>query len=232
MHIHKNKSFILLLLIFGSFFFSCAATSENSEGEARTYTQLQEEKRLLLENSFQSLREYVEKEMPPESLFVFITDTSRYWMDTLELAAQTELPEILETRPFHEILSIVTYRLYEKEKMWAIPENRMLFIVLSKNGVLWKLTSQAFGPVEVRNDRGTVGLSVTPKIPLMIFTWDDQTWRMDLKETMPLVTKGMESIGAKKDWTKTKLALYILEKEFRYDFMQVDDSLLSPVPSI
>ncbi len=232
MHSFKNKSFAVFLLSFVFLFAACAATSETPDGSAKTYSQVQENKQALLEQSFASFRDYVNRDMPPESLFVFITDTSRYWMDTLELAAQTESLNLLEERPFHEVLAIITYRLYEKEKMWTVPENRMLFIMISKHGILWRLTDQAFGPAEVRNDRGTFGLSITPKIPLMIFTWDDQSWRLDLRETMPLVMRGYETIAIKKSLTRTQLALDILEKEFRYDVMTIDDSLLHPVPSI
>ena len=55
---------------------------------------------------------------------------------------------------------------------------------------------------------------------------------MDLKNSIPLITKGLESIGVKKDWSNTELALYLLEKEFRYYFRNIDKSLLDPVPSI
>ena len=108
----------------------------------------------------------------------------------------------------------------------------MLYLITAKKGILELVTSLPLGPFEVKNDRGSLGLAKSPKVPVILFVWDDISWRMDLKNSIPLITKGLESIGVKKDWSNTELALYLLEKEFRYDFRNIDKSLLDPVPSI
>jgi hypothetical protein len=86
--------------------------------------------------------------------------------------------------------------------------------------------------MEVKNDRGSIGLAQSPKVPVLLFTWDDLKWELDVVESFPLATKGIESIGVKKNWSNTKLALYLLEKEYRYDYSSIDESLLEPIPSI
>jgi hypothetical protein len=63
----------------------------------------------------------------------------------------------------------------------------------------------------------------------MIFEWDDQTWKLNLPETVPLITKGIESIAFKKNWTSRKLALYWIEKEYHMTYSRLDDSLLEPL---
>ncbi|MBS7391325.1 MAG: hypothetical protein KIG51_04420, partial [Fibrobacter sp.] len=60
--------------------------------------------------------------------------------------------------------------------------------------------------------------------------WDDISWKLNVKATLPLVTKGLESIGMKKEWSTKELALYLLEKEFHYTYTNIrfDDSLFDP----
>ena len=105
----------------------------------------------------------------------------------------------------------------------------MIYMMLSKSGMLDRLTRLKLGPMKVKNDRGSIGLEKSPEVPIMIFEWDDQTWKLDLPETIPLITKGIESIAVKKNWTGRKLAMYWIEKEYHMTYSRLDDSLLEPL---
>ena len=83
--------------------------------------------------------------------------------------------------------------------------------------------------MKVKNDRGSIGLAQSPEVPVMIFEWDDLAWKLDLPETLPLITKGIESIAVKKNWTAKKLALYWIEKEYHMTYSRLDESLLEPI---
>jgi len=107
----------------------------------------------------------------------------------------------------------------------------MLSLVTGPNGVIQRAVNLKLGPFEVKNDRGSVGLATSSKVPIILFTWDDSSWKLDLVATMPLITKGLETIGVKKDWSNTKLVLYLLEKEYHYNYNNIDESLLEPVPA-
>ena len=65
-------------------------------------------------------------------------------------------------------------------------EDRMLYMLLSKSGMLDRFTRLKLGPMKVKNDRGSIGLAKSPEVPIMLFEWDDQTWKLDLPGTIPL----------------------------------------------
>lgn len=235
---HNVKDTILksLLVTLSIFLWSCASSGAidktSASEKTESYQMIQEEKQLLLENTFKEMLATIKRGVAPDSLLPYITEESRYWLDDLEQVALSESKEMLSERPFHEILAVMMFRLYQRENLFKTDQYRMLYLITAKKGVLELVTSLPLGPFEVKNDRGSLGLAKSPKVPVILFVWDDISWRMDLKNSIPLITKGLESIGVKKDWSNTELALYLLEKEFRYDFRNIDKSLLDPVPSI
>lgn len=236
---HRLQNIALTCVLFCSFAFlfsACAVSNSGVVGEAAAkssgYEMQQQEKQLLLKKTFADLIATVQSGSDPESILPFITDSSEYWFDSLEVAAKTENEEMLSVRPFCEVYMILLYRIYEREHLWTVQEDRMLSLAFAKKGMLLKLTELELGPMEIKNDRGSIGLASSPKVPVLLFTWDDVKWELDVVESFPLATKGLESIGVKKDWSNVKLALYLLEKEYRYDFSFIDESLLEPIPSI
>lgn len=208
---------------------ACAGT-ERSE---MPHADMADHKLALLDSTYTKMLEMTAAMAPADSILPLLTDGSRDWLDTIERAAQTESREQVERRPFHEIMTIVTYRLLLRENQFAgIPEHRMLRLATGQHGILQKVSSLKLGPFEVKNDRGSRGLAGSPKVPVLVFAWDDRAWRLDLVETLPLVTRGLETIGVKKDWTPAGTVLYILDKAYHNVYRNVDESLLEPVPSI
>jgi hypothetical protein len=136
-------------------------------------------------------------------------------------------------RPFHEILVIVTYRLLLRENVLAeYPDYKMLRFALGEKGILRRAKDLKLGPFEVKNDRGSRGLAESPKVPIVIFKWDEMRWKFDLPESMQLLTRGLETISVKKDWSNAKTAIYLLEKYYHNTFFNINESLLNPVPAI
>lgn len=234
-------------LLIGLAFSGCAGTAGNVEqganaeqkpasvvgdsaAKATSYKIQQEEKQAMLEQTFSGMLNTIRTSSSPQDLLPFITDTSEYWLDSLEEAAFREQEGQLNERAFCEVYAILRYRIYEREHLWGeISEDKMLSLVLAKQGILDRLTELKLGPMKIKEDRGSVGLATSPEVPVILFVWDDVKWEFDLRASMPLVTKGIETIGVKKNWSNTKLALYLLEKEFRFEFSRIDESLLNPV---
>jgi len=187
------------------------------------------DKQAMLESMFAKFISSVRDGADAETFYSLLTDTSEYWLDTLENHARVYNAEALDTCQFYEAYSILLYRLYEREHLWETDDDRMLFLFLSKSGMLDRFTNLNLGPMKVKNDRGSVGLAKSPEVPIMIFEWDDLAWKLDLTETIPLITKGIESIAVKKNWTGVKLALYWLEKEYRMTYSRLDESLFEPI---
>lgn len=187
------------------------------------------DKQAMLESMFKNLLNAIHEDTPADELYAMLTDSSEYWLDTLEYHARTFGPEQLETCPFYEIYSILLYRLYEREHLWTVPEDRMLWLYMSKAGIMHNFTKLKLGPMKVKNDRGSIGLEQSPEVPIMIFEWDDKSWKLDLGETVPLITKGLEATAVKKSWSNKKLALYWLDREYHMTYSRLDDSLCEPI---
>src|SRR5690554_3451579 len=213
-------------------FVSCTKSPPVPVESHNTYQSLQVEKQALLKKTFDEMLVVIQKNLEADSLLPCITEESKFWLEDLEYAALTETDIELEQRPFNELLAILAFRLYLREHLFSTDQHRMLELILLKKGFFEMVISLPLGPFEVKNDRGSLGLAKSPKVPVILFTWDDISWRMDIKNSLPLITKGLETIGVKKNWSNTTLALYLLEKEFRYDFRDINETLLNPVPSI
>ena len=243
MHILKNKLLLLASLALLLFISSCASTdslakgassdiqgaSPNATEKNAQYEAREKNKQTMLEEMFSNFLSAVREGAPAEALYDFLTDSSEYWLDTLENHARVYDAEALDTCQFYEAYSIIMYRLYEREHLWESDDDRMLFLILSKSGMLERFTKLNLGPMKFKNDRGSVGLAKSPEVPVMTFEWDDSAWKLNLPETVPLITKGIESIAVKKNWTNRRLAIYWIEKEYHMTYSRLDESLFEPI---
>ncbi len=244
MHILKNK--IVNALVCGSlaFFAGCAGSSSGESPKANAldaalgesavqkdskYQEREQDKQVLLEEMFRGFVNAMGTDTPAEKLLEMLTDSSEYWLDTLEAHAMSYTEADIDTCQFYEAYSILLYRLYEREHLWEVSEDKMLWLYLSKSGVFQRFTSLNLGPLKVKNDRGSVGLAKSPEVPIMLFEWDDSAWKLNLVETVPLITKGIEATASKKSWSNKKLALYWLDKEYHMQYSRLDESLCEPI---
>lgn len=248
MHTLKNTIVMALAVGVSVFFWACAGSSnakdtndprneslvdatlgESAEIKNEKVGHREYDKQAMLESMFQNLLNAIHEDTPADDLYAMLTDSSEYWLDTLENHARTYRPEDLDTCQFYEIYSILLYRLYEREHLWQVPEDRMLWLYMSKAGIMHNFTKLKLGPMKIKNDRGSIGLEQSPEVPIMIFEWDDKSWKLDLVETVPLITKGIEATAVKKSWTNKKLALYWLDREYHMTYSRLDDSLCEPI---
>lgn len=236
MHVLKNKIVVVLMVIAAAFFAGCAGSSsqksvldESAMVKDAKAQEREMDKLALLDNMFQKFLNATQVETPADTLYEMLTDPSEDWLKELERHAMSYTEEELDTCQFYEIYSILLYRLYEREHLWEVSEDRMLWLFLSKAGMIHRFTSLKLGPMKVKNDRGSVGLASSPEVPIMLFEWDDSDWKLDLVETIPLITKGVEATAVKKSWTNKKLALYWLDKEYHLQYSRLDESLFAPI---
>lgn len=246
MHDKKNKivtSAVKVLLTASlAVFVACAGSAkENAKSEADVkpnesaavkdalYQGREQDKQYTLEIMFQEFLKAIGTDTPADDLLEMLTDSSEYWLDTLENHAKVYTEAELDSCQFYEVYSILLYRLYEREHLWDVQDDRMLWLYLSKAGVIHRFTSLNLGPLKVKNDRGSVGLASSPEVPIMLFEWDDNVWKLNLMETIPLITKGLEATAVKKNWSNKKLALYWLEKEYHMQYSRLDESLFEPI---
>lgn len=240
MHILKNKIVAALLAASFVVFAGCAGNSQkNSSGGSvlgetaaekdAKFQEREQDKLSMLESMFDNFKAAVKENKSADTLLGYLTDSSEYWLDTLENHAKTYNAEAIDTCLFYEAYAIILYRLFEREHLWETQDDRMLYLLLSKSKFLDLVNRVNVGPFEVKNDRGSVGLAKSPKVPIMLFEWDDSSWKLDLVETLPLITKGIEATASKKSWTGAKLALYWLDKEYHMQYSRLDESLFEPI---
>jgi len=217
----------LIILILAAFVsVSCVSSKPETEVDSRSKEQA-------LEAAYERLLNISAKTSSPDSVLLLLTDDSRFWLENIERAALYEDASLVEQRPFHEVLVIVAYRLMLRENVLSeYPDYRMLRFALGEKGILRRAKDLKLGPFEIKNDRGSRGLQESPKVPIMIFRWDEMRWKFDLPESMQLLTKGLATIGVKKEWSNSKTAIYLLDRYYRSTFFNIDESLLNPIPSI
>lgn len=203
--------------------------SESAATKDAKYQAREQDKKDMLEQMFAKFQNAVRSNVDADTLLDMLTDPSEYWIEDLEKHARSYTSDDLDTCQFYEVYSILLYRLYEREHLFQSTDDKMIYLLLSKSGVVDRLSHIPLGPMEVKNDRGSVGLANSPKVPIMIFEWDETSWKLDLPQTLPLITKGIESIAMKKNWSNKKLALYWLEKEYHQTYSRLDDTLYDPI---
>jgi len=214
-------------LIFAVFFLiSCASSPQRTEVDSQQQLQF-------LETTYNHLLNIPARTATPDSVLLLLTDNSRYWLESIEQAALYEDSALVEQRPFHELLVIVTYRLLLREhQLSEYPDYRMLRFALGEKGLLRRAKDLKLGPFEIRNDRGTRGLAESPKVPILIFRWDEMRWKFELAESMQLLTRGLATISIKKDWSNSKTAIYLLQRYYHNVYFNINETLLHPVPAI
>jgi len=217
----------LIVLVLAAFVsVSCVSSKPDTESDSQDKLQA-------LEAAYQRLLNISAKTSSPDSVLLLLTDDSRFWLENIEQAALYEDAYLVDQRPFHETLVIVAYRLLLREHVLSeYPDYRMLRFALGEKGILRRAKDLNLGPFEIKNDRGSRGLKESPKVPVMIFRWDEMRWKFDLPESMQLLTKGLATIGVKKEWSNSRTAIYLLDKYYRNTFFNIDESLLNPIPSI
>ena len=237
MHILKNKIVLALLVSVFTFMMGCAGSSNSSSNEPvetaavrdAKFKAQEADKLAMLGEMFDSFKAAVKNHASSDVLLEFLTDSSEYWMDELENHAKNYDSTALASCQFYEAYAILLYRLYEREHLWQVSDYRMLHLLLYGSEFLNLVDRVNMGPFEVKNDRGSVGLATSPKVPIMLFDWDDTKWKLNLIETLPLITKGVEATAAKKKWSDVKLALYWLDKKYHMQYTRLDESLFEPV---
>lgn len=223
---HGNKARTFLLLVVLLLLAACAGTTAFA-GAAPDPA----EKHAKLEATFLEILRRIDHGEAPDSLKPLMTEQSVLWLEEMEVVAANETKAQLSERPFYEIIVVASYRMMEREGALAgIYKDKMLYLATGKKGLLNKALRLKLGSFEVKGDRGLRGLASSPKVPILFFVWEDRRWKLDLVATMPVITRGFETIGIKKEWSKTRTVIYLLEKAFRYSLRTPpDESLLDPV---
>lgn len=201
---------------------SCVSTGRETAPRAK----LEKLEELRLQQTFGQILNAVQAQKGPDSLKPFLSRDSRLWITELEQAARRDSRAQLEERSFDQLLIILGIRLLDRKGLMRnTARDTLLHLALNNQSPLRKALSLNLGTGVVKRERGYLGLAQTPLVPLLHFKLEDGEWRLDLRSTMPLVTRGLETIGPKKNWTPTHTALHLLNRAYR---LPAEEDLLEP----
>ena len=121
MHTLKNTIVVALAVGASALFSACAGSSnakdpndprneslmdatlgESAEVKNEKVEHREYDKQAMLESMFQNFMGAIREDTPAEVLYSMLTDSSEYWLDTLENHARTYRPEDLDTCQFYE----------------------------------------------------------------------------------------------------------------------------------
>jgi len=230
---HLLLGFLFALVPLG--FLACAGSANEHADEEETQSTEAlappDPRMPLLDSAYNDLLRRCEADEPTDSIRPLLTDSSLLWIRDIENAAATESRAILENRPFNEELSIVTYRTLQRDNRLAgVRKDSLLYLSAGPNGLVHAVRTLELGPFQIRNNRGSRGLATSPLVPIIFFQWVDNRWLLDVVATMPVITRGMETVALKKNWTNSHTILYWLESSYRNQLKNpVDSTLLDPV---
>jgi hypothetical protein len=157
-----------------------------------------------------------------------LTEESIEWFeDILDAVASADSLD-LSKRPFFEVISILGLRYYHRERLLEDLEINTAFRFFATQGYMKQLFGlKDLGGFWIEKERyGFRGLAKAPSIPIFRFELVHDQWRLQLPETLEVISRSSENLGIKKGWSSIDAALKFLDKLFVKSI--IDERLLRP----
>jgi hypothetical protein len=224
-NIRYYTQLILLFLLFSTVF------SWSAEGEEQDKELLKKAKPTLdnLERVIKKLK--YKKNDRTAYLREHLSEDSHEWLENMAEAASYETAEELEERPFFELLTVLGLRLlYRNQELDNLDSGAVLRVLEGKYGLL----RRAFGlsnvaapwiEEELGEYYGFQGMASSSRVAVFFYIWEDDVWKLDLAKMLPVVSRGIETVGLKQQWSPSETALFLLEKALEF---KVSKELLDP----
>lgn len=158
-------------------------------------------------------------------LLGYLTEESKLWLEDMLYASTTLYFDELETKEFHEQLTILGIRhAYMSQKLKVLDAPHVLQL-LARQGPLKKALFMK-GQTEpwFENANAFKGLDKAPQVPVYFykqeFNYETQAyeWRLDLVRMFPIITRGIQTLAHKKKMAYPRAIRYLLEKATGQNF--------------
>ncbi len=157
-----------------------------------------------------------------------LTEDAQEWFEELVDAVESaDSSEIVE-KPFFEIISILGLRYYYRERILEDLEPYKVLSFYMKRGYMnqvMKITQFSEYWTE-KQEFGYRGLKKAPRVPILFFRLEQERWRLELPQTLEIISRAAVSLGRKKGWSDVDLAITILDGYISKDI--IDKRLLNP----
>jgi hypothetical protein len=152
-----------------------------------------------------------------DSLARDLARESLRWLEDVRRAARTEPVNVLQERPFHEILCILALRA-ERRLDPAFDDRAAGLLdrlVIRTPPVRKAFLKTELGPPQVRGPLATIGLREAPRVPVFHFERENGLWRFRIERSLPLILQGAESLARQRKPTRLEQAMFVLEQAGR-----------------
>lgn len=155
-----------------------------------------------------------------------LTQESADWLDTLVEGIERMPEEAIRARPFHEAFLVLGSRfLFRNQELESYHYDNVIAATLKERPLHGLFSRGEFGNFWFENEEAWRGLARAGSVPLFFFRKENGRWRLDLIRTLPVVMRGLEAVGVKKNLAPADAVIYILDLHLRYS---ADASLLQP----
>ena len=162
-----------------------------------------------------------------------ITNKSNLWFEEVERSVRFDRKAVLEKKPFHHILSVMAIRMYLRADSIQDEFAPALKVFLLKNGAIPKtLQKIQWGPTRVEGYEASKGIKTSPNVGILFYTFEEGVWKVNFAKSLPLIMRGLETVGVKKGIPPLESALFLMnmvvgtQSDSR---LVADESLFDPI---
>ncbi len=159
------------------------------------------------------------------AVYQLLSQDSKDWIDNIRVAANSEPLNFLINRPFFEILAILALRVQRrinpgiKEDPVSILKQTIISVAPIKNNFV----KNSLGPFHVLDyETAEVGLEKTPNVPVYFFKKEQDGWKINLVNSLPLILLGAENLARQQKSETIAQAAWVIEN-FMGQKLQAED---------
>ena len=164
-----------------------------------------------LERVWHKIREDVRLRKADSLIFRF-TDSTHMWLDSLaydvRFADSTELVQ----RPLFHVLMVGALRIaFRKGELNRYETEWLMARLLQEDSPFTHAMLRArWGAPKVEFPVGFIGLANNPEMAILGFKFEYGEWKLDLRNSLPVLFRGLEAYALRKRWNSVEAAKNML----------------------
>ena len=160
------------------------------------------------------------KQNNAQLVYQYLSQHSKDWFLDMRNSANSEAIDYLKERPFYEVLCILALRLEVKLRPHTKldPVSILKRVMIDMGPIKKSFIKYPLGDFHIQQFRAEIGLKKASNVPVFFFVLEDEQWRLNLVQSLPLLLLGAENFARQKYSETIQQSLYLLEKISREKF--------------
>lgn len=162
-----------------------------------------------------------------------LSSQSNKWFEDVERSVKVDRKEDLQNKPFHHILSVLAIRMYLRADSLKDETAPALKVFLFNKGPIPKALQRIqWGPTRVEGYEASKGLKTSPNVGVLFYTFEEGVWKINMAKSLPLIMRGLETVGVKKGIKPLENSLFLLKMALATQSdsrLVADESLFDPL---